>query len=37
LGADGGIETLIVLIGANNALRTIVDLSVVWSKAPRLQ
>jgi hypothetical protein len=34
LGADGGIETLIVLIGANNALRTIVDLSVVWSKAP---
>jgi len=34
LGTDGGIETLIVFLGANNALRTVVDLKVVWSTAP---
>jgi hypothetical protein len=32
LGEDGGIETLIVLLGANNALGTVVELKVVWSK-----
>jgi hypothetical protein len=31
LGEDGGIETLIVFIGSNNALRTVVDLQVKWS------
>ncbi len=30
-GADGGIETLIVFIGANNALGTVLDLQVRWS------
>jgi hypothetical protein len=30
-GADGGIETLIVFIGANNALGTVLDLKVSWS------
>lgn len=30
-GEDGGIETLIVFIGANNALRTVLDLCVKWS------
>jgi len=30
-GADGGIETLIVFIGANNALGTVLDLQVKWS------
>ena len=30
-GTDGGIETLIIFIGANNALRTVVDLQVKWS------
>jgi hypothetical protein len=33
LGNDGGIETLIVFLGANNALGAVVDLNVVWSKA----
>ena len=33
LGRDGGIETLIVFIGANNALRTVIDLKVKWSDA----
>jgi lysophospholipase L1-like esterase len=32
LGENGGIETLIVLLGANNALPTVVELKVVWSK-----
>lgn len=31
LGADGGIETLVVFLGANNALRVVTDLKVVWS------
>jgi hypothetical protein len=30
---DGGIETLIVMLGANNALPAMVRLDVVWSKA----
>ena len=30
-GEDGGIETLIVFIGANNALGTVLDLQVRWS------
>lgn len=33
LGEDGGIETLIVLLGSNNALPCIVKLKVVWSQA----
>lgn len=32
LGADGEIETLIVMLGANNALGAVVELKVVWSK-----
>jgi hypothetical protein len=32
LGEDGGIETLIIYIGANNALRTVLDLDVKWSE-----
>jgi hypothetical protein len=32
LGKDGGIETLIVMLGSNNALRTVVDLEVHWSQ-----
>ena len=32
LGADGGIETLIVLVGANNALGAVVKLHVAWSQ-----
>ena len=32
LGNDGGIETLIVFLGANNALSAVVDLKVVWSR-----
>ena len=32
-GEDGGIETLIVFIGANNALGTVLDLRVRWSDA----
>ena len=31
LGDDGGIETLTIFIGANNALRAVTDLSVKWS------
>jgi hypothetical protein len=31
LGEDGGIETLIVFLGANNALPTVTRLKVVWS------
>jgi hypothetical protein len=31
LGDDGGIETLIVFLGANNALGSITSLKVVWS------
>ncbi len=31
LGEDGGIETLLVFIGANNALGTVLDLQVRWS------
>jgi len=34
LGDDGGIETLIVMLGANNALGTVVKLKVEWSKDP---
>lgn len=34
LAADGGIETLIVFLGANNALQTVTRLDVVWSKNP---
>ncbi|MGX9229713.1 hypothetical protein ACWV95_32860 [Streptomyces albus] len=30
---DHGIETLIVFLGANNALSSVVDLKVVWSEA----
>lgn len=32
LGADGGIETLIVFLGANNALGAVVNLKVAWSQ-----
>ena len=31
LGDDGGIETLIVFLGANNALGAVTDLKVAWS------
>ena len=31
LGDDGGIETLIIFIGPNNALRAMTDLKVEWS------
>lgn len=31
LGDDGGIETLTIFIGANNALRTMTNLRVAWS------
>ncbi|MGH9671653.1 MAG: hypothetical protein ACRD44_00595, partial [Bryobacteraceae bacterium] len=34
LGRDGGIETLVVELGANNALRSIVLMKVIWSEAP---
>ena len=30
-GEDHGIETLVVFLGSNNALRTVTDLSVKWS------
>ena len=36
-GAGDGIETLIVALGANNALKTVVQLKVVWSDAPDYQ
>jgi hypothetical protein len=32
LGKDGGIETLIVFLGANNALGSVLDLDVRWSQ-----
>lgn len=31
LADDGGIETLVVMVGANNALASVVNLNVVWS------
>jgi hypothetical protein len=31
LSNDGGVETLIIFIGSNNALRTVIDLTVKWS------
>ncbi|MFE6163919.1 hypothetical protein ACFQ7F_33965 [Streptomyces sp. NPDC056486] len=31
-GAEHGIETLVVFLGANNALRAVTDLRVVWSE-----
>jgi hypothetical protein len=31
LGADGGIETLVVMIGANNALASMLKLNLCWS------
>jgi lysophospholipase L1-like esterase len=34
LGADGGIDSLVVALGANNALQTIVFKRVAWSQAP---
>lgn len=33
LGKDGGIETLIVFLGANNALGAVLSLNVAWSQA----
>jgi hypothetical protein len=33
----GSIETLIVMLGANNALRTVTELKVAWSEAPAYQ
>lgn len=30
-GADGGIDTLVVALGSNNALRSVVDKNPVWS------
>ncbi len=30
-GEDGGIETLLVVLGANNALGVVIDLDLVWS------
>ena len=32
LGRDGGIETLVVMLGANNALGTVTSLKVAWSQ-----
>ena len=38
LTKDGGrIETLIVMLGANNALRAVTELKVTWSEAPAYQ
>lgn len=37
LGADGGIETLIVTLGANNALQAVIQLKVVWTDAAYAQ
>jgi hypothetical protein len=31
LGADGGIETLVVMLGSNNALGAVTDLKLAWS------
>jgi hypothetical protein len=33
LGEDGGIETLVVMIGANNALRSVINLDDTWTDA----
>ncbi len=33
LGDEGGIETLIVMLGANNALSTVTELRVAWTDA----
>lgn len=33
LGAEGGIETLVVMLGANNALQVVTQLKVVWTDA----
>jgi hypothetical protein len=33
IGEDGGIETLIVMLGANNALGSVVSLRVKWTEA----
>jgi hypothetical protein len=30
-GRNGGIDTLVVVLGANNALRTVVDKKIIWS------
>ena len=35
--ADCGIETLVVFLGANNALQTVTNLKVVWSEDPGYQ
>jgi lysophospholipase L1-like esterase len=32
LGSDGGIETLVVMLGANNALGAVTSLDVTWSE-----
>ena len=37
LGADGGIETLIVMLGANNALVSVISLEVIWTDAAYLR
>ncbi|GGM71731.1 hypothetical protein GCM10011609_04330 [Lentzea pudingi] len=34
LNADGGIETLVVFLGANNALKVVTRLKVEWSEDP---
>ena len=34
LGQDGGIDTLIVALGSNNALASVVNLQLVWSTGP---
>ena len=34
LGADGGIDALVLALGANNALPSIVSKKVAWSQAP---
>ncbi|MEU6393637.1 hypothetical protein [Streptomyces sp. NPDC046939] len=33
-GAEHGIETLVIFLGANNALRAMTELKVVWSEDP---
>jgi hypothetical protein len=37
LGNAGGIETLVVFLGANNALRSVVGLKVVWTTAQEFE
>lgn len=34
LGQDGGIDTLVVALGSNNALSSVVRLQLVWSSGP---